>query len=143
MNSSYDGIYRLTSESITSDRSKNNGSVSYDLDPVGNRSSAVSTLGGVSSGSWAYNADDQLSTEIYDPDGNVTAAGGKAFSYDSENHLVAMNGCAVQMLYDGDGNRVAKSANGVLTRYLVFSSELITAHEGAMSEDNVGFLSHI
>ena len=30
-----------------------------------------------------------------------------------------MNGGAVQMLYDGDGNRVAKSANGVLTRYLV------------------------
>ena len=38
------------------------------------------------------------------------------------------------MLYDGDGNRVAKSANGVVTHYLVFSSELITAHEGAMSE---------
>lgn len=45
----------------------------------------------------------------YDADGNVTAAGGKTFSYDSQNHLVAMNGGAVQMLYDGDGNRVAKS----------------------------------
>ena len=30
-----------------------------------------------------------------------------------------MNGSAVQMLYDGDGNRVAKSVNGVVTRYLV------------------------
>jgi hypothetical protein len=33
--------------------------------------------------------------------------------------LVAMNGGAVQLLYDGDGNRVAKSVNGVVTRYLV------------------------
>ena len=49
----------------------------------------------------------------------MTAAGGKTFSYDSENHLVAMNNGAVQMLYDGDGNRVAKSVNGVVTRYLV------------------------
>ena len=30
-----------------------------------------------------------------------------------------MKGGAVQMLYDGDGNRVAKSVNGVITRYLV------------------------
>ena len=44
---------------------------------------------------------------------------GKTFSYDSQNHLAAMNGGAVQMLYDGDGNRVAKSLNGVVTRYLV------------------------
>ncbi len=42
-------------------------------------------------------------------------------SCDSQNHLVAMNGGTVQMLYDGDGNRVAKSASGVVTRYLVFS----------------------
>ena len=39
--------------------------------------------------------------------------------YDSQNHLVAMNGGAVQMRYDGDGDRLAKSANGVITRYLV------------------------
>ena len=32
---------------------------------------------------------------------------------------MAMNGGAVQMLDDGDGNRVAKSVNGVVTRYLV------------------------
>ena len=40
---SYDGIYRLTGESITSAPSKNNGSVSYGLDPVG-RVSQVSLL---------------------------------------------------------------------------------------------------
>jgi YD repeat-containing protein len=44
---------------------------------------------------------------------------GKVFTYDSENHLKTMNGGAVTLVYDGDGNRVAKTANGVTTRYLV------------------------
>ena len=49
--------------------------------------------------------------------GNVTAADGKTFSYDSQNELVTMNGGAVQIMYDGDGNRVAKSvpSGGVTT----------------------------
>jgi RHS repeat-associated protein len=119
VNWAYDGIYRLTSESITSDPSKNNGSVSYGLDPVGNRLSASSSLNGISSGAWSFNADDGISSESYDANGNVIASGGKSFAYDSQNHLVSMNGGAVQILYDGDGNRVAKSANGLVTRYLV------------------------
>ncbi len=49
----------------------------------------------------------------------MTAAEGKTFSYDSQNELVSTNGGAVQVMYDGDGNRVAKSVNGVVTRYLV------------------------
>ena len=49
--------------------------------------------------------------------GNVTAAEGKTFSYNSQNELVTMNGGAVQVMYDGDGNRVAKSvtSGGVTT----------------------------
>jgi hypothetical protein len=35
--------------------------------------------------------------------GNVIAAGGKAFTYDSQNKLVSMNGGAVQIVYDGFG----------------------------------------
>jgi hypothetical protein len=85
---------------------------------VGNRSSAVSSLGGVSSGSWSYNADDQLSTETYDANGNVVASGGKTFAYDSQNQLTSMNGRTVQVLYDGDGNRVT-TVSGATTRYLV------------------------
>ncbi len=49
----------------------------------------------------------------------MTAADGKSFSYDSQNELVSMKGGAVQIMYDGDGNRVAKSVNGVVTRYLI------------------------
>ena len=55
-----------------------------------------SSLTGVPSESWNYNADDELSSETHDQDGNVTAPGGKSFSYDSQNELLAMNGGAVQ-----------------------------------------------
>jgi RHS repeat-associated protein len=121
---SFDGIYRLTNEQITGDpNSQNNGTAGYGLDPVGNRLSDTSSLAGVPSGSWSYNRDDELTNETYDQDGNVTAANGKTFSYDSQNEMLSMNGGAAQMLYDGDGNRVAKSvtSGGVTTTtdYLV------------------------
>jgi RHS repeat-associated protein len=119
---SFDGINRLTGEIISSDpNSQNNGSVGYDLDPVGNRLSETSSLTGVPSGSWNYNADDEQSSETYDQNGNVTAEGGKTFSYDSQNELVSMNGTAVQIVYDGDGNRVSKTVtipgSGTTTTY--------------------------
>ena len=115
----YDGIYRLTKESVSSDPSGKNGSVSYGLDPVGNRTSASSSIAGLAPVSGTFNADDEISAESYDANGNVLTTGGKTFTYDSENHLMSMNGGAVQLLYDGDGNRVAKSVNGVVTYFLV------------------------
>ena len=117
----YDGIYRLTSEAISSDPNHENGNVSYSLDPVGNRLSDTSSLTGVNSGSFGYNADDQLSTETYDQNGNTVTTGGKTFAYDAENHLTSMtaSGTAVTMVYDAFGNRVTKTVNGVTTRYLV------------------------
>jgi YD repeat-containing protein len=39
VNWSFDGIYRLTNEAIASDPDQVNGSVGYQLDPVGNRTS--------------------------------------------------------------------------------------------------------
>ena len=117
----YDGIYRLTGETITDDPNKNNGGVTYSLDPVGNRLSAASTLTGINSGSWTYNADDEISSETYDANGNVLSAGGVVYAYDSENHMTSMtgNGKVVTMVYDAFGNRVSKTVNGVTTKYLV------------------------
>jgi YD repeat-containing protein len=53
--------------------------------------------------------------------GNVTASDGKTFAYDSQNHMMSMStsGTSVNMIYDGDGNRVSKTVNGVTTQYLV------------------------
>jgi YD repeat-containing protein len=129
----YDGIYRLTSETISSDPSNENGSVAYGLDPVGNRLSANSTLNGISSGSFSFNGDDLMGGESYDANGNVTSTGGKTFTYDSDNRLKSMNGGALNIVYDGDGNRVAKTVNGVTTRYLDLTPKLV--HVGIRLDD--------
>jgi RHS repeat-associated protein len=109
----------LTNETITADPEHDNGDASYSLDPVGNRLSDTSSIPDVPSGSYGYNADDEVNTETYDQNGNTLTTSGKVFSYDSENHLTAMNGSAVALVYDGDGNRVAKTVAGVTTTYLV------------------------
>jgi RHS repeat-associated protein len=57
----------------------------------------------------------------FNESGDVTATGGKSFTYDSENHLVSMSGSGTSATfeYDAFGNRVAKTVNGVTTQYLV------------------------
>ena len=121
MNWTYDGIYRLTNEAITSDPNQVNGSVAYGLDPVGNRLSDTSSLSGINSSSFSFNADDEVSTEIYDNNGNTLTTGGKSFTYDAENHLTGMSvsGTVVSIVDDAFGNRVAKTVNGATTKYLV------------------------
>jgi hypothetical protein len=116
VNWTYDGIYRLTNESITNDQYGEGGQLTYGLDPVGNRTSASSGVAGLSPVAGSFNADDELAGEQYDQNGNVTSTGGKTFAYDSENHLMSM-GSTVALLYDGDGNRIAKTVitNGVPT----------------------------
>jgi RHS repeat-associated protein len=105
-----DGIYRLTNEANST-----YGAVSYGLDPVGNRLSQTSSMAGIQSGTFGYDADDRLSTEQYDNNGNTIVSGARTFAYDFENRLKSMNNGAVTMLYDADGNRVGKNT----TRYLV------------------------
>jgi RHS repeat-associated protein len=119
LNWSYDGIYRLTNEAISSDPHGVNGAVSYGLDPVGNRLSQTSTMAGIQSGNWTYNADDHLSTEQYDANGSTIVSGARTFAYDFQNRLKSMNGGTVTLLYDGDGNRVAKTVGSTTTQYLV------------------------
>jgi RHS repeat-associated protein len=119
LNWNYDGINRLTQETIADAPASKNGTVAYSLDPVGNRLSDTSSLHNVSSGTFGYNADDELASETYDADGNTLATGGKTFSYDAENRLTSINGGAITIVYDGDGNRVSKTVGGVTTQYLV------------------------
>ena len=84
---------------------------------VGNRLQKTSTLPGMPGTTSSYNANDQLATDTYDNDGNTTASNGKGYSYDFENHLVQQAGITV--VYDGDGNRVAKTTANGTTQYLV------------------------
>ena len=55
----------------------------------------------------------------YDANGNTLGAGGTANAYDSQDRLTSFNNGAATMVYDGDGNRVSKTAGGVTTVYLV------------------------
>jgi RHS repeat-associated protein len=125
VNWTYDGIYRLTQETISLDPHSNNGTASYGLDPVGNRLSETSSLPGIPTGNFSYDADDRLATETYDNNGNTLVSGARTFVYDFENRLKSMSnsvtGVNASMIYDGDGNRAAKTANGTTTRYLVDS----------------------
>jgi len=73
VNWTYDNIYRLATETISADPHSKNGAVAYGLDPVGNRLSQVSTLPGIPTGSFTFDADDRiLSSETYDNNGNLS-----------------------------------------------------------------------
>jgi len=117
----YDDASRLTSEIITGDLSgpSANGALTYAIDPVGNRSSRTSTLAALGPQSSSYDPNDELTTDGYDLDGNTTSSGGHMYGYDFENRLTSKDGGEVTLVYDGDGNRVAKTAGGVTTQYLV------------------------
>jgi RHS repeat-associated protein len=54
----FDGIYRLTGETITGAAGNENGTASYVPDPVGNRASATSSIPGLTPTGGTFNADD-------------------------------------------------------------------------------------
>src|SRR6185437_9600402 len=62
---------------------------------------------------------DELTSDGYDLNGNTTSSDGHTYGYDFENRLVSKDGGAVTLVYDGDGNRAAKTAGGVTTQYVV------------------------
>jgi RHS repeat-associated protein len=117
----YDAVSRLTSETITNDPqgAPGNGELSYTLDPAGNRLTRTSTLAALGAQSFSYDANDQLTSDGYDANGSTTSSDGHAYAYDFENRLVSKDSGAVTIVYDGDGNRVAKTVGGVTTKYLV------------------------
>jgi RHS repeat-associated protein len=118
----YDSLYRLTSETITSDPAAVNGAISYGYDAVGNRLARTSSVAGVPNQAGAVDANDRLTGDAYDANGNTVASGGSGYVYDFENRLVAVNAGnpnEIRIVYDGDGNRVAKTVGGVTTKYLV------------------------
>jgi RHS repeat-associated protein len=94
-----------------------NGSLAYPYDKVGNRKQRTSTLLVLPTGLWNYDANDRITTDIYDANGNTISAGGTADAYDFEDHLVSHG--FMTFVYDGDGNRVAKTVGGVTTSFLV------------------------
>jgi RHS repeat-associated protein len=117
VNYTYDALYRLTGETIAG--GSVSGAIGYTYDPVGNRLTRTSTVGPVPAATSTYDANDRLSSDTYDGNGSTTASGGNTYAYDFESHLVSQNGGAVSIIYDGDGNRVSKTAGAATTKYLV------------------------
>jgi RHS repeat-associated protein len=112
----YDNVYRLTGEAITGGLVV--GAVGYHYDPVGNRLERTSTVGPVPPATSSFDENDRLLADTYDNNGNTIESAGNLYSYDFENRLTGKNG-GVTVVYDGDGNRVARTVGGVTTRYLV------------------------
>jgi RHS repeat-associated protein len=117
----YDDLYRLTSETIAN--SANNGQISYNFDAVGNRLQRNSNVTGVQNQSSTFDANDRLNSDNYDNNGSTKVSNGKSYNYDFENHLTSTSD-GISIIYDGDGNRVSKTVNGLTTKYLVNTNNL-------------------
>jgi len=115
----YDSDYHLTSESVAGDPSGQNGTIAYVYDAVGNRLQRNSSVPAIPPAVLGYDANDRITTQVYDANGNTTSDG-LSNIYDFENHMVQRGG--VSIVYDGDGNRVSETAAGVTTNYLVADS---------------------
>lgn len=143
----YDNLYRLTKERILG--ASPLGDISYGFDPVGNRLAMTSTVFGIPSQVNTFDANDRLGSDSYDPNGNTTAAtihdsldgtdSAFTYSYDSENRILSATSAisAVQLLYDGDGNRVGRTVTDAFgtrtTRYLVDQNNL-TGYSQVLAE---------
>ncbi len=117
----YDTVARLTSETVAGDPggAGSNGAIQYTLDPTGNRLTRMSALTAIPSATYSYDANDQLTTDMYDANGNTTSYDGATFTYDFRDRLKSKNGGAVTLTHDCDGARVAKTVGAVTTRYMV------------------------
>ena len=66
-----------------------------------------------------YDANDRPAGDTFDGNGNQITTTGVSYAYDFENRLKSVNGGAVRLVYDGDGNLVGRISGGVTTSYLV------------------------
>ena len=121
----YDAVYRLKSETVSGDSvSANNGAINYQYDAVGNRVSRTSSIASVPPSSNSYDQNDRLNTDQYDANGDTKVSGINSYEYDFEDRISSVNHGAIAIVYDGDGNRVSKNSNGVVTKYLVDTNNL-------------------
>jgi RHS repeat-associated protein/uncharacterized repeat protein (TIGR01451 family) len=118
----YDPLYRLTDADYSSGES-----FAYTYDAVGNRQALTETLG-VTPTVHSYQYDDanrlvNVDGQAYtwDDDGNLLNDGVRSFAYDAANRLTSVTSGTLTTTYqyDGLGNRVAQTVDGVETSYVL------------------------
>jgi RHS repeat-associated protein len=143
VNWTYDNLYRLTSETVSSSPDGRNGFLGYTYDSVGNRQTRSSTLTGINNQAYTglYDANDRFTNDTYDNNGNPIASGSDSYQYNAENKLISanVNGKNISVVYDGDGNRISKTVDGVTTTYLVDTNNL-TGYSQVLEEKRAGIL---
>jgi RHS repeat-associated protein len=123
---SYDPVYKLNLETIVSSTNSSLKSLGYTYDDVGNRLTRSATnftdIATLTNQSFLYNTNDWLASDGYDNNGNTTNSAGTNYFYDVENRLtnVTCGSFSVTVVYNGDGERVAKtvSSGGTATTTL-------------------------
>jgi RHS repeat-associated protein len=143
----YDTLHRLIEEGSAGVSPSLTGTVSYTLDAVGNRTQRTSTLSAVPNQAQTHDVNDRLTTDTTDANGNTLASASLRSEgvspssvtttdlYDFENRLIrrvenptTTNQKTIDVLYDADGNRVAKrsddwqSSSPSVTHYLLDSN---------------------
>jgi len=118
----YDPLYRLTAADYST-----GDSYAYTFDAVGNRLAQESMVGGLSSVvSYQYDIANRLTDQNgvpynWDANGNVLADGNNTYTYDSANRLTSVLGpsSSAQYTYNGLGDRVNQTVDGVQTNFLL------------------------
>jgi RHS repeat-associated protein len=131
----YDSLCRLTNETITASIG---GSIGYQYDAVGNRTNRTSSVAGIASQTFAFNSNDQPTSDAFDNNGNTRTNNGNTFFYDVENRLTnaIVGGTNVVIVYDGDGNRV-KEIVGSTTNLFLVDDRNPTGYAQVLEEKNI------
>ena len=118
---SYDSLYRLT------DAVYSNGfEFHYTYDSVGNRLTQTTCAPSVPCGTTNYTYDDanrlisvNTQANTWDNNGNLLNDGTSTYAYDSQNRLktLTQGGHIYSFSYNGQGDRLTQSVDGVVTRY--------------------------
>lgn len=119
----YDEQDRLIAEMVSNDPSSNDSVVEYEYDAMGNRLARITANGTTD---YTYDANDRLISDgttlfSYDDAGNILSDGTITYGYDVQNRLISAMTPQHQIAYDYDylGNRLGKTIDGDLTRYLI------------------------
>jgi len=115
---SYDGLHRVTSETVSGDLGSINGNTTFAYDAVDNFLASTSTLAQFLNKNQSYDSLNRLIGYTYDRNGNVLQSPGHTYTYDFRDRVVAVDG-TVTFKYDGDNGRFSKTAGGLETQYLI------------------------